>query len=165
MEKTLNGFRVFSKVEDDTLPNKLVESLKKMLAEAYILYHTIHGFHWNVSGDNFYEYHKFFDEIVSDIYDSIDPIAENIKKLGGDAPFTMGQMLELSRLKEVKVNNYSHEKLASAFLDLNEEYIENIKECFKVANESDEQGIADFISGRISEHQKWSWFLKASIGG
>ena len=48
---------------------------------------------------------------------------------------------------------------------MNQEYIQNIKEAFKVANQNNEQGVANFIAERIDQHQKWSWFLKASIEG
>jgi starvation-inducible DNA-binding protein len=167
---TWNGFRVVGAVEDDTNDvdsntndSDLITSLKTMLAEAYVLYHTIHGFHWNVKGSDFYEYHKLFDEIVDDIYDNIDPIAENILKLGGESPFAMSELVRLSKIDEAKLPSKSPKELASNFLNMNEQYIKNIKEVFKVANKDDEQGIANFIAERIDQHQKWSWFLKASI--
>lgn len=168
MENTLNGFRVVGAVEDDTIPeedrsdSELIKSLKKMLAEAYVLYHTIHGFHWNVTGNDFYEYHKLFDEIVDDIYESIDPIAENIRKLGSNAPFVMSQLSGLSTIDETGLISKNHKDLSKKFYEMNKEYINNIKEAFKVANEANEQGVANFIAERIDQHQKWGWFLKAS---
>lgn len=167
-----NGFRFVGAVEDDTTPDEttaeisdLISSLKTMLAEAYVLYHTIHGFHWNVKGKDFYEYHKLFDEMVDDIYENIDPIAENILKLGGEAPFSMAELVKLSKLKETGLPSKNAFELASKFHSMNEEYIGHIKDYFKVANKDNEQGIANFIAERIDQHQKWSWFLKASIEG
>jgi starvation-inducible DNA-binding protein len=169
MDDILKGFRVVSSVEDDTLPedndSELIKTLKKMLAEAYVLYHTIHGFHWNVKGSDFYEYHKLFDEIVDDVYESVDPIAENIMKLDGVAPFGMDQLIGLSSIKEAKLENNDPKELATRFIEMNQQYINNIKEAFKVANNNNEQGIANFIAERIDQHQKWNWFLKASVEG
>ena len=168
---TWNGFRVVGAVEDDTISDdsitddSLVSGLKKMLAEAYVLYHTIHGFHWNVEGTDFYEYHKLFDEIVDDIYDHIDPIAENIKKLGEKAPFAMGQLVKMSGIEETDLTSIDPKELAKKFYDMNKKYIDHIKNIFKVANDENEQGIANFIAERIDAHQKWSWFLKASTEG
>ena len=167
METTWNGFRFVGAVEDDTKPSSddssLVGSLKKMLAEAYVLYHTIHGFHWNVTGANFYEYHKLFDEIVDDIYEHIDPIAENIRKLGEKTPFVMSQLVTLSGIDETGLDASDALKLVKKFYSMNEEYIDHIKKAFTVANSANEQGIANFIAERIDQHQKWSWFLKASL--
>jgi starvation-inducible DNA-binding protein len=165
MDENLNGFRVVGAVEDDTKENDLVQSLKNMLAEAYVLYHTIHGFHWNVKGSDFYEYHKLFDEIVDDIYEHIDPIAENIVKLGSVAPFVMSQLVKMSGIQESGLVSRSPKELTAKFYIMNEEYIQHIKETFKIANNSNEQGVANFIAERIDQHQKWSWFLKASIEG
>jgi starvation-inducible DNA-binding protein len=162
--ETWNGFRVVGAVEDDTITkdNDLVSALKSMLAEAYVLYHTIHGFHWNVVGNDFYQYHKFFDEIVDDIYENIDPIAENIRKLGAKTPFIMSELAGLSKIKEVGLDGNDPQTLAKQFLDMNNQYIDHIKNVFNIANKDNEQGIANFVAERIDQHQKWSWFLKAS---
>jgi starvation-inducible DNA-binding protein len=165
MSNTLNGFRVVGAVEDDMKSNELASCLKKMLAEAYVLYHTIHGFHWNLKGSDFYEYHKLFDEMVDDVYDSIDPIAENIVKLGEVAPFAMDELARLSSIDQVGLISTDAKKLSTKFYNMNEQYVQHIKETFKVANDNNEQGIANFIAERIDQHQKWSWFLKASIEG
>jgi starvation-inducible DNA-binding protein len=164
---TIEGFRVVSGIEDDTKgqDSSLVTELKTMLAEAYVLYHTIHGFHWNVKGSDFYEYHKLFDEMVEDIYDHIDPIAENIVKLGSVAPFMMSELIKLSKIEESDLVGKTPKELAAKFHELNDQYIEHIKDAFKVANSANEQGVANFIAERIDQHQKWSWFLKASIEG
>jgi len=169
MTDSVLGFRFVGAVEDDTkkVPESndspLVASLKKMLAEAYVLYHTIHGFHWNVTGSDFYEYHKFFDEIVDDIYESIDPIAENIRKLGSATPFIMSELAKLSGINEAGLDSKDALELTKKFYAMNEQYIEHIKNAFKVANSENEQGVANFIAERIDMHQKWSWFLKASL--
>jgi len=161
----LNAFRTFAAARPaETTEDNLVSTLKQMLAEAYVLYHTIHGFHWNLKGSDFYEYHKFYDEMVDDIYNSIDPIAENIVKLGDVAPFVMSELTKLSKIKEVDLFSKNTKELTTKFHEMNEEFIAHIKEAFKVANTKNEQGIANFIAERIDKHQKWSWFLKASLG-
>lgn len=164
-----NGFQIVESAKKKSDPvvegaSSLVDALKKMLAEAYVLYHTIHGFHWNVKGTDFYEYHKLFDEIVGDIYDHLDPIAENIVKLGDVAPFVMSQLAGMSTIKETGLISKNSRELVEKFLEMNTEYINNIKEAFKIANSGNEQGVANFIAERIDQHQKWNWFLKASLG-
>ena len=161
----LNDFRTFTKeaiaVKKD---NDLVAVLKTTLANAYVLYHTIHGFHWNLKGNDFWEYHKFFDEIVSDIYEHIDPIAENIVKLGGEAPFLMSELVNNANIKEIGLVSKDPIELARKFEEMNSQMIDELKNTFKVANSANEQGVANFIAERIDQHQKWDWFLKASLG-
>jgi starvation-inducible DNA-binding protein len=165
-----NGFTVVSKKDsteeksEGKTNTKLIDALRKTVAEAYVLYHTIHGFHWNLKGPDFYEYHKFFDEIVDDIYESIDPIAENIVKLGGVAPFVMSELIGLSSIEQAGLISEDPKELVTKFLDMDTQYVDNIKSVFIIANDTNEQGIANFIAERIDMHQKWNWFLKASLG-
>ena len=176
-----NGFRVIA-VEDpqveinyqinkdqEDFKNKekseeLIDSLKDLLASGYVLYHTAHGFHWNMKGEDFYEYHKLFLKIYEDIYESLDPIAENIVKLGSRAPFAMGELSGRSKIKEVGQVPEEMRALVESFKEMNSQFIDSVKKTFIIANNSNEQGIANFIAERIDQHQKWDWFLKASLG-
>jgi len=161
----LENFRTFKReIVAAATDSDLMSALKKTLANAYVLYHTIHGFHWNLKGNDFYEYHKFFDEIVSDIYEHIDPIAENIVKLGGDAPFVMTELVKDANIKETDLISKDPIELARKFQGMNSQMVTELKDTFKIANSANEQGVANFIAERIDQHQKWDWFLKASLG-
>lgn len=158
-----NGFRLVGAVEDDTKETGLVEQLQVLLADVSVFYHTVHEFHWNVEGGDFYEFHKFFDEIVSDTYESIDPIAENIRKLGSKTKYKMSELLAIANLKEPKDIPDTTRALTKELFVLNSSVIETLKKTFTVANKENEQGVANFIAERIDMHQKWAWFLKSSI--
>jgi hypothetical protein len=41
--------------------------------------------------------------------------------------------------------------------------IEELKSAFSLMDAANEQGVADFIAGRIDAHQKWSWQLASSL--
>ena len=62
-------------------------ALVDLISDTVDLTHRAWGFHWNVSGSDFAQYHALFGEIYESLSDSIDPIAENIQKIGFDAPF------------------------------------------------------------------------------
>jgi starvation-inducible DNA-binding protein len=166
MTDSWNGFRVVGAVEDDSAPKSnqppLIKQLQQLLADVALFYHTVHEFHWNVTGIDFYEYHKLFDEIVSDVYDSIDPIAENIRKLGGYAKYNMSDLVKIANLNEVDEQTSDAKALTNYLIALNSDLIITLIKTFDLANKSNQQGIANFIAERIDMHQKWNWFLKAS---
>lgn len=142
----------------------LAEGLKTALADVVALYLRAHGYHWNVEGSDFSEYHALFETIYSDVYGSIDPIAENVRKLGEFPPFRLERLVELKTLPE-PTNRIANDprSLATDLLDANEFLVKEWKALFHVANDADEQGIANFIAERIDAHQKWSWQLRASV--
>jgi starvation-inducible DNA-binding protein len=164
MELSWNGFRFVGAVVDDTKETNLIDQLKILLADVSVFYHAIHEFHWNVKGSDFYQYHKFYDELVSDIYDSIDPIAENIRKLGGSTDYKMSDLLKITTLEEPKEADFSPESLTKTLIGINSSFIETLKTTFAKADQENEQGVANFIAERIDMHQKWNWFLKSSVG-
>ena len=139
----------------------LTDELAELQADVTVLYFKAHGYHWNVEGEDFGQYHELFETIYEDIYSSIDPIAENIRKLGEYAPFKLDTLIKLTSLSDSKVDT-NPKAMAKDLLKSNEQVVGKLKSVFDTANEANEQGIANFIAERIDLHQKWSWQLKAS---
>jgi len=149
-------------VEEPMPTYSLVDGLRELLSDAVSLYFQAHGSHWNVRGTDFAQYHELFAEIYEDIYGSIDPIAENIRKLGGEAPFMLQDFLSMSSVRQTAPADTTS-ALATALLLGNTQILMCLRNTFEVADETDEQGIANFLAERIDRHQKWDWQLKASL--
>jgi starvation-inducible DNA-binding protein len=45
----------------------------------------------------------------------------------------------------------------------NNQMIELLNECFSVAEQENQQGIMDFLAGRIDAHQKHGWMLRSYL--
>lgn len=140
----------------------LKDDLKVCLANTISLYLRAQGYHWNVEGSDFREYHGLFEEIYADFYESVDPIAENIRKLQDYAPYRLERLVELKNLDEGTVGT-DPKSMAKDLLDAIEDYIGCINDCFQAATKENQQGIANFLSERIDASQKWAWFLRASL--
>lgn len=141
----------------------LARELSILLADTFSLYHEAHGFHWNVKGPDFAQYHGLFADIYGDLYSSIDDLAENILKLGYDAPFHLSRFVSLRTIEETDPED-NPSSMAMELLKGINSLIASLKNVFVTADEMDEQGIADFIAGRIESTQKWAWQLRASLG-
>ena len=136
----------------------LVMSLRQCMSGVVDLYFAAHGAHWNVEGPDFAQYHDLFSEIYNDVFSAIDPFAENIRKLGFPAPAGLNAFASTSP----DVSSNSPRELVGRLIRLNGTLLKNLKAAFEVANDIDEQGIANFIAERIDQHQKWNWFLTSS---
>lgn len=140
----------------------LVSCLKTLLADSFTMYLTAHGYHWNVEGPDFSQYHGLFSDIYEDVYSSVDPIAENIRKLDEYAPFTLAKFTAL-RTVEAKDVQPNPKSMAKALLTMNEGVLGTIDEAFKCAIKENQQGIANFLSERDDMHKKWAWQLRSSL--
>ncbi len=142
----------------------LAGALAEVLADAVTLSHIVQGFHWNVKGSDFSEYHAFFAGVYEDLEGSIDPTAENILKLGFDSPYLLEDFVGLTSIKMGRVaSNDPQTMLLDLAKGLNQ-IIECNNRAFHVANDCDEQGIADFLAGRDGELKKHMWQVAASLG-
>ena len=142
----------------------LAQSLAKFLSGTVVLKFTAHGFHWNVKGKDFREMHDFFGAIYEDLEGSLDPIGENILKLGYDAPYMLTDFLELSCIEPCeRISDGDCHKMLQRLHADNHKLLKEAFEAFKIANDCNEQGIANFLAERIDMLQKWNWQLSATL--
>ena len=139
----------------------LTNNLKTLLADSVTMYFVAHGYHWNVEGSDFSQYHSLFADIYEDVYSSIDTIAEDLRKLDEYAPFTLSKFIDLRTVESVEVAP-NPKAMAKALLKVNQGVLETISKAFDSATKANEQGIANFLAERDDMHKKWSWQLTAS---
>jgi starvation-inducible DNA-binding protein len=142
----------------------LAGHLAEVLSDAVVMSHVANGYHWNVKGKDFSQFHKFFGKIYEDIQGSIDPIAENILKIGYDAPFSLQDFMQRTSCKQEPVRSGDPIRMVSSLMQMNEQILSCLNSAFKAADACNEQGIADFLAGRIDMHKKWHWQLTATTG-
>lgn len=141
----------------------LVMALNTLLADTYTVYHEAHGFHWNVKGPDFSQYHELFGSMYEDLIGSVDGIAENILRLGYDSPFKMNDLMRLRTIPESSPDD-TPQSMATALLASMQALNDGFVDAFEIANSVEQQGCANFIAERIDMTAKWMWQLRASLG-
>lgn len=140
----------------------LADALKTLLATEYAFVVKAQQFHWNVEGPDFGQLHKFFMMIYDDVYDAIDPTAEYIRALNEYTPGSFERFGELSRISgQTKIPRAR--LMLEELLANNQQMIELLNECFSSAESENQQGVMDFIAGRIDAHQKHAWMLRSYL--
>ena len=140
----------------------LADNLKVILASTSVFAIKARNFHWNVEGPDFPQYHAFLDDLYTEVYDATDQCAEIIRQLDSYAPGSLARFNELSFIEDqTKIPRAA--LMMAELLDDNERIITYLKETFHVAEEEDEQGVADFIAGRIDVHGKHRWMLRSIL--
>lgn len=146
--------------------DELKASLRSCLANTFVMYFKTHSFHWNVEGIHFSQYHDFFAGLYEDLYGAVDPLAENLRKLGEYAPKSLTELYNNSSLTEnaLTVGDSVKQMLNSLVID-NNQLIDCLNETFRLATAQNEQGLANFIADRIDQHKKHGWMLTSSLKG
>lgn len=145
-------------------PNEaLVACLKDSLANAFVMSLKAHGHHWNVTGEDFHEFHAFFGAIYDDVDSSVDPLAENIRKRDAMTPFFLRDFAMMTSIEDVEVGGNAM-AMCKDLLVANDVMMQSLNECFEAAVGANDQGIANFIAGRLEMHAKWRWQLRSTLG-
>jgi DNA-binding ferritin-like protein len=71
-----------------------------LIADAFALYVKTKNFHWHLSGPHFRDYHLLFDEQADSILDSVDILAERLRKIGSDTIRSIGHIAALQTIKD-----------------------------------------------------------------
>jgi starvation-inducible DNA-binding protein len=143
----------------------LSDNLKTLLATEYAFVIKAQFFHWNVEGPDFAQLHKFFGKIYDEVYEnSVDQTAEFIRILDDYTPGSFERFAELSLItgqtKIPRARLMIEELLADC-----EILIDLLNQTFDSAEAEDQQGIADFVAGRIDAMGKHRWMLRSFLRG
>jgi len=142
--------------------DELKIAIKVLLANTTVMYYKAHQFHWNVEGVHFTQYHEFFGDIYEDVYGSVDKVAEFLRYLDEYAPRSLDELFKYKTLNEEFSDVTELNGILAKLLEANEEVLVSLNKVFALASAQNEQGIADFVAGRIDAHKKHGWFLRAS---
>jgi starvation-inducible DNA-binding protein len=138
----------------------LTEMMKKVLADTFAMYLKSHNYHWNVEGSNFPQYHDFFGNLYQELHGAVDPIAEQIRALDSYAPGSFTRFMELTEIED-ELNVPLGTDMARKLLSDNQTVISTLNVTLKLAEQFDQQGLMDFLAGRIDIHSKHAWMLRS----
>ena len=144
--------------------SELIDTLKGLTADAVALKFKAHGYHWNVEGDDFPQWHEKLQDIYEDIDDSIDTFAEWIRMIDVNsyAPFSLSRLAALSSIPETQVSSDPMSMIAD-LCDSFDIAIVKYVAGFDLATAAKQNGLANFMADRQTALQKWWWQLRASL--
>ena len=140
----------------------LTADLKVVLASSYAYQLKAHMFHWNVEGSDFAQLHEFFGNVYQEVFDSVDQTAELIRHLDAYAPGSFERFSTLS-IVDGQTNVPRAKLMIKELLEDTNKMLDLTKRVFTVAEEANEQGIADFIASRIDAFGKHAWMLRSFL--
>ncbi len=140
---------------------ELVIALKKVLANSYAFGLKTQNYHWNVTGPDFYEYHKMLGDIYEEVYGSIDVLGEQIRALGDFAPASFSRFSQLTDIEdELKVP--AAMVMIERLIADNEKVLASIESAYELAEVQHKHGLSNILAERQDAHAKHAWMLSAT---
>jgi starvation-inducible DNA-binding protein len=147
---------------DDKTREEIAGGLGRLLADSYTLYIKTHGFHWNVTGPMFNTLHLMFMDQYTELWNSLDLIAERIRALGYHAPGSYAQFAALSSIpEETGVPNATG--MIQQLIAGQEAVVRTARALFRVVDKAGDEPTADLLTQRLQIHEKNAWMLRSLL--
>src|SRR5581483_5451587 len=140
----------------------VTEVLGRLLADEYVLYTKTRNYHWNVTGPQFNDLHKFFEAQYEALNELVDEIAERARQLGGRAFGTLAEFAKSARLTEQPGPAPAAKDMIASLLADHEAVIRVLRaDITPVAETHGDIGTSDFLTALLEKHEKMAWMLRA----
>ena len=164
-QKTLTTNTMFKSPSPlpETSRQRIAETLNARLADGLDLHMQIKVAHWNIKGPQFASLHPLFETFALSLANHNDAVAERAVTLGGRAFGTARHVAKTSTLPEYPqetTRDMDHVKLLAERI---ESYLEGVRESRGVGEKVGDTDTVDLLTGIVTEFEKHSWFLRASL--
>ena len=150
---------------DDKNRSGAARILDRVLSDEYVLLVKTKNYHWNVTGPNFDELHKFFDAQYGELSGFTDEVAERIRSLGETPAATLAGFLKTAEVKESPGEKPKASKMVENLLKDHEGIIRRLRADLEAcASEYKDMGTSDFLTGLMEKHEKMAWMLRSFLG-
>ena len=142
--------------------NEMIEKLIIILASLYSLGLKTQNYHWNVTGENFYQYHKLLEKLYKDNLNSIDTLAEHIRLYKAKIPATLEDFAKLSVIKDAKNDVDAHTMLDNLFL-ANQLIVDTILHWIEVYEKDCKRTTVNLLDEILEEREEAIYLLSSTL--
>lgn len=146
----------------ESYKREVTDLLNSYLGNIQVAYQNARGYHWNVTGDQFFTLHAKFEEIYNRLNAMADEIAERILMLGGKPVHSFSEYIRLSSIKE-KTNVFSCEDTVGSLLDDTSILLEKERKILSIASDNGDEATVHMITDYIQEQEKSAWMFGAFL--
>jgi starvation-inducible DNA-binding protein len=141
---------------------QIVAGLSRLLADTYTLYLKTHNFHWNVTGPMFNTLHLMFMAQYTEMWTSVDLVAERIRSLGAPAPGSYEEFAKLTSIANTDGVPAAME-MVRQLVQGHEAVIRTARSVFPVVEKAGDEASADLLTQRLQVHEKTAWMLRSLL--
>ncbi|HZO71088.1 MAG TPA: DNA starvation/stationary phase protection protein [Ktedonobacteraceae bacterium] len=137
----------------------ITEAVNPLIADTFALYVKTKNFHWHLSGSHFRDYHLLFDEQADAIFDSIDVMAERIRRIGGTTIRSIGHIGQLQTIQDDNNDFVPPGEMVKRLLQDNAHIAKNIRDAIELCDKNRDSATSNALQEILDETERRKWFL------
>ena len=144
---------------------QITDALNPLVANAFALYVKTKNFHWHMSGSHFREYHTLLDKQGDQIFESIDPLAERVRKVGGTTIHSISQISALQTIKDDNDEFVPAGEMLRRLMEDHAHYAQMIRSAHEVCERCHDFATTSLLENVLDETERRKWFLFETVQG
>jgi starvation-inducible DNA-binding protein len=144
----------------------IVEAVNPIIADAFALFTKTKNYHWHIASSHFRDYHLLLDEQADSIMDSVDPLAERVRRIGGT---TIRSIAHISQLQSIADDNHDFvppDKMIQELIKDNRQMAERQRAAIDICEDNRDTATSNTLQEILNETERRIWFLyEISTGG
>jgi starvation-inducible DNA-binding protein len=140
----------------------LAQQLNELLANYQVFYMNARGFHWNITGEKFFELHAKFEELYNDLVLKVDEVAERILTLGQTPVHSFTEYTRISRVKEA-INVSGGTEAIRSIVESLQTVIGLQRTIMQLSQQANDEGTSALMSDYIRQQEKMVWMYSSYL--
>jgi len=137
----------------------VTEAINPLIADAFSLYVKTKNFHWHLSGSHFRDYHLLFDEQADAIFESIDTMAERVRRVGGTTIRSISHIGQLQTIDDDNDDFVPAGQMIKRLMDDNAHIAQMIRAAIEVCDKQRDSASSNALQEILDETERRKWFL------
>jgi starvation-inducible DNA-binding protein len=137
----------------------ITEALNGLVADAFALYVKTKNYHWHLASSHFRGYHLLFDEQATQIFATIDPLAERVRKIGGTTIRSIGHIGSLQSVEDSDEDFVTPADMVRRLMEDNKTMAARMRKAHDTCDEYRDVASASVLEVFIDETERRTWFL------
>ena len=144
----------------------IVEALNPLIADAFALFTKTKNYHWHIASSHFRDYHLLLDEQADSIMDSIDPLAERVRRIGGTTIRSIAHVTQLQSIADDNQDYVPPDKMIQELIKDNRHLAERQRAAIEICDKNRDTATSNALQEILNHTEKRIWFLyEVSTGG
>jgi starvation-inducible DNA-binding protein len=141
------------------------QTINALVADSFALYVKTKNFHWHLAGPHFRDYHLMFDEQADAILDTVDILAERVRRIGGT---TLRSISHISRLQRIQDDNEEFvpaDEMIERLLKDNRHIAEKQRAAIALCDSKRDTPTGNLLQDALDKTERRIWFLFEAMQG
>src|SRR5438445_11373655 len=141
-------------------------AVNRLIADGFALYVKTKNFHWHLASSHYRDYHLLLDEQADSIFESIDPLAERVRRIGGTTIRSIAHIAQLQTIADDNNDFVPPDKMVQELIKDNRQIAERQRAAIKISEQNRDTPTSNLLQDILDKTEKRIWFLyEVSTGG